>query len=80
MNYIAEYTDTFAGKANYSWVRRATLVDMPEMVTKRQMMRAARKALGLEGIHGRIVGIYGDVLEFRPYGICTVLFISPEYD
>jgi hypothetical protein len=28
--YSVEYTDTFGGEANYSWVRRAT-VQMPEL-------------------------------------------------
>jgi hypothetical protein len=25
MKYAVEYTDTFAGEANYSWVRRAII-------------------------------------------------------
>ena len=28
--HSVEYTDTFAGEANYSWVRRA-VVEMPEL-------------------------------------------------
>ena len=30
MQYDVEYTDTFAGESNYSWVRRATIT-MPEL-------------------------------------------------
>ena len=77
--YIVEYTDTFGGEANYSWVRRAE-IEAPHHVTNRMIMKRARRALGLEGIRGRIIGIYGDTLEFRPYNTCTVLFIYPNYD
>ena len=85
-----EYTDTFDGEANYCWVRRAT-VTMPELTRygydgasgyakankryERELMRRAKAAVGLTGVRGRRDDI-GGMLEFRPYGCATVMFIS----
>ncbi|MFY8062076.1 MAG: hypothetical protein ACOVN2_00060 [Usitatibacteraceae bacterium] len=85
-----EYTDTFAGVANYSWVRRAQ-VTMPELthygydggtnygkankVYRRELVKRAKAALGLTGVRGR--GFWhGEEYEFRPFGSCTVMFIT----
>ncbi len=88
--YEFEYTDTFAGEANYSWVRRGK-VSMPELthygydgsqgyaranrIEKRELMRKVKAQLGLTGIRGTRSDC-GDTIEFRPYGCCTVLFIN----
>lgn len=88
--YNVEYTDTFAGEANYSWVLRAT-VTMPELthygydggtnyakankVFQRELMKRAKAKLGLTGARGRTYH-HGDMSEFRPYGSCTVLFVT----
>lgn len=88
--YSIEYTDTFGGEANYSWVRRA-IVAMPELthygydggtnyakanrVYTRELMRKAKAAVGLTGVRG-IRSDHGDAIEFRPYGCATVLFIT----
>lgn len=87
--YDVEYTDTFAGEANYSWVRRET-VEMPELthygydgstnyckankIFQRELMRKAKAAVGLTGIRGR-TSEFGDTIEFRPYRSCTVMFV-----
>jgi hypothetical protein len=98
--YDIEYTDTFGGEANYSWVKRAR-VSMPELthygydggtnyakanrVAKRELMKAAKAAMGLTNVRGRTVH-FGDTSEFRPYGSCTIMFVTyhdegePEYD
>lgn len=72
-----EYTDTFGGEANYSWVERVNLT-FPSGVSDRAVMRAAKAAMGLTGVRGRRAD-YGDTLEFRPYGEATVLFVSFTY-
>lgn len=77
MQYQVEYTDTFGGEANYSWARRAT-IEAPANASNHTLLRRARKALGLEGVRGRVSTI-GEILEFRPYGCCAVLFVTPEY-
>jgi hypothetical protein len=70
-----EYTDTMGGEANYSWVRRVTLPYPEKGLSDRALMRRAKKAMGLENVRGRSDSC-GDSLEFRPYGCCTVLFVS----
>lgn len=87
--YAVEYTDTFAGEANYSWVKRA-IISMPEWTHFKgfdgngriepkgyqpTLMRRAKAAMGLSGVRGRVAS-YGDMIEFRPYRSCTIMFIS----
>lgn len=88
--YDVEYTDTFGGEANYAWVKRATL-SMPELthygydgglnyaranrIANREVMKAAKAAVGLTNVRG-VTTDRGDDLEFRPYGMCTVLFVT----
>lgn len=78
MPYLAEYTDTFGGEANYCWVRRAT-VHMPEIDNPRRakamLLRRARAALGLTGVKGDIRADYGDELHWVPRGCCTILMV-----
>lgn len=89
MPYIAEWTDTFGGQANYSWVKRRT-IDDPQWCDfkdwdengrrepkayQRTMMRRAKAALGLSGLRG-VTSTMGDGYEFRPYRMCCVLFVT----
>ena len=89
-NYTIEYTDTFGGEANYSWVKRAS-VTMPELTHygydglhgyskanrtyERELMKLAKAKMGLTGIRG-ITYKHGDMIEFRPYRSCTVMFVT----
>lgn len=90
--YEVEYTDTFGGEANYSWVRRAT-VTVPELThygytgstdgsyaraNKTQRYVIMRKAKAAIGLTGMRGRTVelGDTIEFRPYRSCTVLFVS----
>lgn len=88
--YDVELTDTFGGEANYSWVRRAS-VSVPELthygydgssnyakanrIARRELMRKAKSAVGYTGVRGRTTDL-GDWYEFRPYGMCVVLFVT----
>jgi hypothetical protein len=88
--FNVEYTDTFAGQANYSWARRAT-VDVPELThygydgaqgyarankrQTRELMRRAKAAVGLTGVRGTRES-WGDTEVFRPYRSATVMFVS----
>lgn len=88
--YNIEFTDTFAGEANYSWVKRAS-VTMPELTHygydggngyakankafERELMRRAKAAMGISGLRG-VKHTMGDDIEFRPYGMNAVMFIS----
>ena len=69
-----ELTDTFGGEANYSWVRRQT-VSLPEGASRRSIVRAAKSALGISGIRCETTD-YGDMVELRPRGSCTVAFVT----
>lgn len=73
-NIEVEYTDTFGGEANYSWVKRATL-QLPYNASNTMVMRAAKKAMGLTGVRGDITDT-GDTIGFRPYRSNTVMYIT----
>lgn len=88
--YEVEYTDTFAGEANYCWVRRA-VVYMPELThfgydggtnytaankrCARELMRRAKAAVGISGLRGKRE-TWGEMEVFRPYGMATILFVT----
>jgi hypothetical protein len=72
--WTCEYTDTFAGEANYSWVRRGTFFTQ-ENATQRQIVTAAKKELGLTGVRCKTFD-NGDYFELRPIGSCTVAFVN----
>lgn len=71
--YTAEYTDTFGGEANYSWVKRVEF-EAPEAASQAAIMRRAKAAVGLSGAKGRTTNA-GDIIAFKPWGACTVLFV-----
>lgn len=89
-SYNVEYTDTFGGEANYSWVRRA-VIHMPELthygydgstnysaankVYRRELVRRAKAVCGLTTVRGSGQWI-GDTYEFRPYRSATIMFIT----
>jgi hypothetical protein len=90
--YSVEYTDTFGGEANYCWVDRAvvTMPELSHYgytegddssyakanrTYQRELMRKAKAAVGITGVRGRCFD-HGDMIEFRPYGMCTVMFVT----
>ena len=74
MKINIEVTDTFNGDANYSWVKRVTL-DLPDTLSNYSIVRRAKAAVGWNGKRCVTVN-YGDTIELRPYGECTVCFIT----
>lgn len=78
MHVDIEYTDTFAGQANYSWVQRET-IELHPSSSDRQIVQHAKAAIGLSGVHCTR-SIHGDgTIELRPVRSCTVLFITPRF-
>lgn len=71
--FTVEYTDTFGGEANYTWVRRIEF-DV-KTNTNRAILRKAKALMGLSNVRGRTEDC-GDMLRFKPYGSCTILFIT----
>ena len=93
VTYEVEYTDSFGGEANYSWVKRAS-ISVPELphygydgakgyakaskAQERQIMRKAKASVGLTGARGR-KEYHGETIAFYPYRSCTVMFVSFQY-
>ena len=75
--YDMELTDTYAGEANYSWVKRATLVYATEP-TDRALVLAAKRALGLTGIKCTRDdwSDTGATIQLDPRGLCQRAFIT----
>jgi hypothetical protein len=74
VNWSCEYTDTFGGEANYSWVKRADF-QLPQNASDRQIVARAKRELGLNGVRCRRF-LHGEGFELRPFNSCTVVFIS----
>ena len=47
-----------------------------ERALYRQLMNAAKQAVGLNGVRGR-AQYYGDVIEFRPFRTAAVMLVYP---
>jgi hypothetical protein len=77
MTLDREITDTFAGEANYSWVKRETIT-LPDSASDRTIIRRAKAALGLTGCRCRTFPM-GEGWELRPVGLLRVAFILPRY-
>lgn len=75
MKIEIEYTDTFGGEANYSWVDRAT-IEVPDTISNSALTREIKKVMGLSGVRGRMDNL-GELKAFRPYRSATVLFWHP---
>ena len=74
MAWEFEYTDTFAGEANYSWVKRET-VTYDDSPSDRALVRRAKAWAGITGRRCTVEN-YGDSFTIRPSGRLTVLFIQ----
>jgi len=77
IQFEIEYTDTFGGEANYSWVRRKTLT-LPRHIPNRTVIRLAKAEMGLTGWRCRKEDM-GETIALYPAGACQVLFITPVY-
>ena len=74
MKMNIEVTDTFCGEPNYCWVERYS-VSMPDDASDLAVMRKAKELCGYSGLRGRTFND-GDTIEFRPYRLCQVMFVS----
>ena len=68
-----EYTDTFAGEANYCWVRRAHIPG--NGLSRLALIRRAKAWAGLSGVRCE-VNDCGDSYAIRPRRMATVLFVT----
>lgn len=76
MKWQVEYTDTFGGIPNYSWVERHVIDDVDGRLTERGLVRRAKALVGLNGVRGQS-DWFGETYSFRPHNVCRVLFVYP---
>jgi hypothetical protein len=77
MKFKVEYTDTFGGEANYSWLRVAHF-DAPAKASNSMLIRRAKKALSMSGWPTRTIDT-GDGLTLLPQdGAAVLMFVYPE--
>ena len=76
-NFNVQYTDTFGGQPNFSWVKRGT-ISLADDSTDRQIVLACKEAVGLSGVKCDREED-GETTILRPRGECTVMFINPQY-
>lgn len=75
-----EKTDTFAGEANYSWVKRETLV-LPDDTPDRMVVALARRWAGYTGRGSEWEKMGGnDDIRIKPHGRLEVVFVTFDYD
>lgn len=76
MTIQIEYTDTYGGEANYSWVRRKS-IKVRNNISDLALTRRVKKEMDLNGVRGRTDKL-GELTAFRPNGMATVLFFHPD--
>ena len=69
-----EYTDTFGGEANYSWVKRGEYQES-HSTPDALIVKKVKALVGLTGVRCKRTH-HGDMIELRPYGRATVIFIT----
>jgi len=69
------YTDTFGGRANFAWVKRASFT-LPADATNRSVRMRAKKELGLTGVRFRNDYVCPESMILHEVGAPRVLFID----
>lgn len=69
-----EITDTLAGDANYSWVKRSRIEGM-EGKSDLAIVKAVKKQIGWSNIRCRVER-YGDLIRLSPFRDAVTCFIT----
>lgn len=77
MKVQLEYTDTFGGEANYSWVDRKE-IEVLQNISDVGLIRIAKKEMGIQLRHKSPIDC-GDYIRLDFYNSATVLFITFVY-
>lgn len=72
--FFFEFTDTFGGEANYSWVKRFKVTAMTELGA----LRKVSKEIGLQGRLKRVMS--GERSRWDVQGAALCLFCDDNYD
>jgi hypothetical protein len=73
-----EITDTFSGEANYSWVKRGSIV-ANSSVSDLAIVRRVKKAIGWNGLKCHTEN-HGDMIALYPRNMAMVCFITYRED
>lgn len=72
-HFKVEVTDTYAGEANYCFVKHYGF-NAPTNATDAQLVRKAKRAAGWTGRHTKET--HGETLVIRPQGACLIMFVE----
>jgi hypothetical protein len=75
MKCVVTHTDTFAGEANYGWVKRWEFV--PKYDSQRSVIRKAKALAGFTGVKSETED-YGDGYTIKPRGYAQIIFVDFE--
>jgi hypothetical protein len=75
MKCVVTHTDTFAGEANYGWVKRWEFV--PKYESQRSVIRKAKALAGFTGVKSETYD-YGDGYTIKPRGYAQIIFVDFE--
>lgn len=78
MKITVEHTDTFAGEANYDWVKRHS-VELKDSASRLSIVRKAKALCGFNGIRAKVYD-FGDMIQITPNGYCQTCFVTFDYD
>lgn len=74
-NIQYEYTDTYGGEANYSWVKRGSIPAGSKEFSDMAAVRRVKSKLGLSGVRCKREN-WGEEIVLRHVGSCTIVFIN----
>jgi len=72
-----EVTDTFAGEANYCWVRRHEIE--ADCLTRLQIVRRLKALAELNGVRCVCVAECGNYFQYKVIGACITFFITFDW-
>lgn len=76
MKYLIEYTDTFGGQANYTWVQRFSV----EANSLRQAVTKFKREVFYSPLPKHKTSDYGDTLRIDIGCTCAFIKVFDEYD
>jgi hypothetical protein len=79
MHIKVEHTDTFGGEANYCWVNRQNIYNVPDTLSDVAIVRRAKSRIGYSGRRCTREE-WGNTIVLRPVGENTIIFIDVGWE
>ena len=76
LNVRVEHTDTFAGEANYGWIKRHEF-EAVDNASRRTLVRRAKAECGLTNEPCDVIE-WGDEITIKPRGLHQIVFVTCE--